>query len=88
MERVEDWRFYEKTILEQHHFGWIKLNFDRASSTEEVEEKGRSYRMRGGVDCAEGERLVEDELEWTTVGIRGEVLDRFRILRRTRVSLK
>lgn len=88
VERVEDWRFYEKTILEQYHFGWMKLDFGRASSIEEVEKKGRSYRMRGAVDCAEGERIAEDELEWTTVGIRGEILDRFRILRRTCVSLK
>lgn len=88
VERVEDWRFYERTVLEQYHFGWIKLDFDRAIPKEEVEKKGRSYRMKGAVECAEGERIGEDQLEWTTVGIGGEILDKFRILRRTCVSLK
>ena len=87
VERVEDWRFYEKTILQQHHFGWITMSFDRGEA--KVEGKGtRIYRMSGAVECAEGERIAEDALEWTAVGIKGDTLDRFEMVTRTCISLE
>ena len=78
VDRVEQWGFYERSITEQHHFVWIKLVLGQVATTDGRE--GRTYRMARRGECGEDERAVEDELEWSAIGQRRQVLDRFRIV--------
>lgn len=104
-ERVEDWGFYERSVKEVHHFGWMRLGFGEdppessmtynegeggeKNKKEGDKKKGkrgkrkndgvREYRLEGR-DCAGLKRVVEDSLEWHAVGLRGNVIDRVRIV--------
>lgn len=71
-DKVEDWGFFDASITEKYHFGFMRIHFNERRK--EATKSGRRYLFKAACDEPD-----VDLLEWRAVDLYGQVMDTFTI---------